>query len=51
MQDTPIINISGYRFVHLNDLPDLQARLKSSLAEFDMQGSIMLASEGINVSL
>lgn len=51
MQDTPIINISGYRFVHLNDLPDIQARLKSSLAGFGMQGSIMLAAEGINVSL
>ena len=51
MKDAPFINISGYRFVHLNDLPDLQARLKSSLSEFGMQGSIMLASEGINVSL
>lgn len=51
MQDTPFTNISGYRFVHLNDLADLQARLKSSLAAFGMQGSIMLASEGINVSL
>lgn len=51
MQDTSIINISGYRFVHLDDLLNLQARLKSALAEFGMQGSIMLASEGINVSL
>jgi len=51
MQDTPTVNVSGYRFVHLNDLPELQARLKTSLAEFGMQGSIMLASEGINVSL
>jgi UPF0176 protein len=51
MQATPIINISGYRFVHLNDLPELQIRLKASLTEFGMQGSIMLAGEGINVSL
>ena len=51
MQDMPIINISGYRFVHLGDLPELQVRLKTALSEFGMRGSIMLASEGINVSL
>lgn len=51
MLATSIINLSGYRFVHLDNLQDLQARLKAALTEFGMQGSIMLASEGINVSL
>ncbi len=51
MSDRPIINLSGYRFVHLEELTELQERLKSSLAALGMQGSIMLANEGINVSL
>ena len=51
MSATPIINLSGYRFVHLDDLPDIQSHLKAALGEIGMQGSVMLASEGINVSL
>jgi len=51
MSELKFINLSGYRFVHLNDLPDIQQRFKDSLAAFGMQGSVMLASEGINVSL
>lgn len=46
-----IVNVSGYRFVHLDELPSLQARLKDQLSGFGMLGSVMLASEGINISL
>ena len=51
MSATPIINLSGYRFVHLDDLLSIQEHLKAALGEAGMQGSVMLASEGINVSL
>ena len=51
MTDTPIINLSGYRFVHLDDLASIQTRMKQALGDIGMQGSVMLASEGINVSL
>ncbi len=51
MSEELFVNLSGYRFVHLDDLPEIQQHLKESLAAFGMQGSVMLASEGINVSL
>lgn len=51
MTDTSIINLSGYRFVHLADLPDIQERFKRSLGDIGIQGNIMLASEGINIGL
>ena len=46
-----IVNLSGYRFVHLDDLPAIQSWLKEGLAQIGIMGSIMLASEGINVSM
>jgi UPF0176 protein len=51
MSDPSIINLSGYRFVHLGDLPEIQADLKEALSGIGVKGSVMLASEGINVSL
>lgn len=45
------VNLSGYRFVPLSDLPDLKQILKRKLSEIGVKGSILLASEGINVSL
>lgn len=51
MSDSPIVNLSGYRFVHLDDLPTIQAGMKEAFSEIGMQGSVMLASEGINVSI
>lgn len=51
MTTEQIINISGYRFVHLDDLTALQQHLKEALDQLGMRGSVMLASEGINVSL
>lgn len=46
-----VINISGYRFVHLADLPEVQARMKQALSGIGMKGSVMLATEGINIAL
>jgi len=51
MTTEQIINLSGYRFVHLDDLPALQQCLKEELCQLGMQGSVMLAGEGINLSL
>jgi len=51
MTDSSIINLSGYRFVHLADLPQIQSDMKAALADIGVKGSVMLASEGINVSL
>lgn len=51
MSVSQIVNLSGYRFVHLDNLPEIQQWLKSSLSQIGMKGSVMLAEEGINVSL
>lgn len=51
MSDRSIINLSGYRFVHLENLPEIQADMKDSLSKFGIKGSVMLAGEGINVSV
>lgn len=51
MSDAPIVNLSGYRFVHLDDLPGIQTAMKQAFSDIGMQGSVMLASEGINISL
>jgi hypothetical protein len=45
----PIINVSTYRFVQLQELPQLRARLSSVCAQLELKGTILLASEGINV--
>jgi len=48
---TQIVNLSGYRFVTLEDLPILQADLKAALAQTGVMGTVLLASEGINVAI
>jgi len=45
------INISGYRFVHLEYLPLIQADLHAALLNTGVLGTILLAEEGINVAL
>lgn len=49
----PIINIAAYRFVYLsaNILPELQQKLKAKAKEFDLKGTILLSTEGINLFL
>lgn len=51
MADQSFINISGYRFVHLDGLAELQSHLKSVLSSIGVKGAVVLASEGINVTL
>jgi UPF0176 protein len=51
MSQAVIINLSGYRFVHLDALPVLQQHMKEALGHIGVKGSVMLATEGINVSL
>ena len=51
MSDTTIINLSGYRFVELPDPESLQWKLKQSLSQIGVKGAVLLAREGINVTL
>ncbi|MBX2878334.1 MAG: hypothetical protein KTR32_00300 [Granulosicoccus sp.] len=48
---TSIENISGYRFTPLDNLEKLQERLKSSLTHCGVRGAVVLAEEGVNVTL
>jgi len=45
------VNVSGYRFVPLSDLPVLQADLDAGLRRCGVLGTVLLAEEGINVAL
>lgn len=51
MQGSSIINISGYRFIPLPDPAMVQTQLKSCLPQTGVKGAVLLASEGINVTL
>ena len=46
-----ILNVAGYLFVALDGLDELRARLHHALAETGVVGTVLLAGEGINVSL
>jgi UPF0176 protein len=45
------LNISTYRFVELDDLPALRARLHATAEAAGLKGTILIASEGINLFL
>jgi UPF0176 protein len=47
----PILNISAYKFVTLDDAPALQARLHAHAEARHLKGTILLAEEGINLFL
>ncbi|MEO8747685.1 MAG: sulfurtransferase [Rhodanobacter sp.] len=47
----PIVNISAYKFISLDDLPALRDRLLASCQALALKGTILLAPEGINVFL
>jgi UPF0176 protein len=49
--DTPILNLSAYRFVHLPDLPALQEGIRSQAERHGLKGTVLLAGEGINLFL
>jgi UPF0176 protein len=51
MMSLPILNISAYRFVELTDTAALQARIQAKAADHHLLGTVLLASEGINVFL
>jgi UPF0176 protein len=46
-----LLNISTYRFVELDDLPALRARLEATARAAGLKGTILLAAEGINLFL
>lgn len=45
----PIINISCYKFVPLDDLPGLKTAVRSRAVELDLRGTVLLSPEGINL--
>ena len=47
----PILNISTYRFVELDDPHALRDRLEASAAAAGLKGTILIAAEGINLFL
>lgn len=52
MQPTePIVNISAYKFVTLDDIADLRPRFLQRCLELGLKGTILLAPEGINMFL
>jgi len=50
ISEKTIINLSGYRFVQLDELERLQEELKKGLAAAGVKGAVILAEEGINVT-
>ena len=47
----PILNVTAYRFVDLPDVQALRERLFASGREANLKGTVLLATEGINLSL
>ena len=47
----PILNVSTYRFVPLDDLPALRERLHHAAESRGLKGTVLLAEEGINLFL
>jgi UPF0176 protein len=53
MNQLPIVNLSGYRFVTIKEtqLTELRANLKNKALECQLKGTILLSVEGINAFL
>ena len=51
MTNSQIINISGYRFIPLEDPNALKADLLASLPDTGVKGVVLLAIEGVNITL
>ena len=47
----PILNISSYKFVSLDRLPQRRDQLKALADSLDLKGTILLSPEGINMFL
>ncbi|HMO13521.1 MAG TPA: sulfurtransferase [Pirellulaceae bacterium] len=43
------VNIAGYKFVTLHDLPKLRTDLKAEASRLSLKGTILLSKEGINL--
>jgi len=48
---TSVVNIAAYKFVSLDALPELRARLLDEADQAALKGTILLAEEGINLFL
>ncbi|MDX2218361.1 MAG: sulfurtransferase [Burkholderiales bacterium] len=46
---TPVLNIAAYKFVTLTDLQDLRTALRALCEAHALKGTILLATEGINL--
>lgn len=46
-----ILNIAGYKFIALSDLPQLQNELYELCHRHELKGTILLSREGININL
>lgn len=51
LDPTLFVNISGYRFVTIEDLPTLQAAMLETFNDIGVKGTILLAEEGINIAM
>lgn len=47
----PIVNISAYKFVTLDDIANLRPRFQQRCLDLGLKGTILLAPEGINMFL
>jgi UPF0176 protein len=47
----PVLNISAYQFVTLDDAPALRDRLHAEAQARDLKGTVLIAEEGINLFL
>src|SRR5215218_5027975 len=46
---TEVVNIAGYLFVQMDELPSLRKRLIDECRDWGLRGSILLSPEGINL--
>jgi RluA family pseudouridine synthase len=46
---TEVVNIAGYQFVQMDELPSLRKRLIDQCRDWGLRGSILISPEGINL--
>lgn len=46
-----ILNIAGYKFVTLQDLPQLQSEWLGKVQSLSLKGTILISQEGVNITL
>jgi UPF0176 protein len=51
MMPMSILNVAGYKFVQLQDLPELKALMLAEGQKHALRGTVLLAEEGINLFL